>query len=451
MKSFRGWGLAALVAVLPVQGCSDILEANDPDIILEANSATSAIALKNGALFRLAQATNGVQGNPDALFVYGGMLADEWRSGDTFVQRNNVDQRLFEPTNTFIAPLYRAISRVRVESEAAIRGLRQFVPDSVALVGQMFTVRAYSEILIAEHFCNGAPLSGLDASGAIVYGGPIFNDSVFALAVAHADSALAFAAGRADVINLASVMKGRALLGRNQFAAAGTAVAGVPLTFSETVTHSANSTPNQIYALNNAARRYTLVEREGGVGLDFISANDPRLVRTTGPDVIFDTSLPLQVTRQGIFGQFGPVAIANGIEAKLIIAEALLRSGNATWLDTLNALRTNTALYPAVVPPPAGASYTFTRGPNLTALTDPGTVTAREDILFRERAFWLFSTGHRLGDLRRLVRQFGRTETQVFPNGAYIKGGTFGGAVNLPVPFDEANNPNFTQCINTSA
>ena len=450
MKHFRALSLVALVALLPVQGCSDILEANDPDIILEANSATSALALRNGVLFRLAEATNGVQG-ADALFIYGGVLADEWRSGDTFVQRNNMDQRLFEPANTFIAPLYRRVNRIRVEAQAAIRGLRQYVPDSVALVGEMFALMAYSEVLVGEHFCNGAPLSSIDAGGAIVFGDPITNDSVFALAVIHADSALAFAAGRANVINLAAVVKGRALLDRNQFAAAATAVASVPLNFSETVTHSANSTPNQIYALNNAARRYTLVDFEGGVGLNYISANDPRLPRATGPDAIFDTALPLLVTRQGVYGQFGPVPIANGLEAKMIIAEALLRGGNATWLDTINVLRVNTALYPVPIPGSSNPLYTFTRGPDLTALTDPGTAAAREDILFRERAFWLFSTGHRLGDLRRLMRQFGRTEAQVFPTGAYIKGGTYGTALQLPAPFDETNNPKFTQCLDTGA
>jgi len=44
----------------------------------------------------------------------------------------------------------------------------------------------------------------------------------------------------------------------------------------------------------------------------------------------------------------------------------------------------------------------------LAALTDPGTAEARVDLLFRERAFWFFLTGHRQGDLRRLIRQYGR-------------------------------------------
>src|SRR2546427_3708430 len=44
-----------------------------------------------------------------------GLLADEWRSGDTFVQRNDMDQRLFDPTNTFLAGPLRSLNRVRVE------------------------------------------------------------------------------------------------------------------------------------------------------------------------------------------------------------------------------------------------------------------------------------------------------------------------------------------------
>lgn len=86
--------------------------------------------------------------------------------------------------------------------------------------------------------------------------------------------------------------------------------------------------------------------------------------------------------------------------------------------------------------------------PALPALADPGTQVARENLHFRERAFWLFATGHRLGDLRRLMRQYNRTEDGVFPTGLHFKGGLYGDDVNLPVPFSERNNPNFTGCLN---
>jgi hypothetical protein len=85
-------------------------------------------------------------------------------------------------------------------------------------------------------------------------------------------------------------------------------------------------------------------------------------------------------------------------------------------------------------------------------LLDPGTQTAREDLLFRERGFWLWSTGHRLADLRRLVRPvseggFGRAENTIFPNGFYYKGGQYGTDKFLIIPQAEQNNPEFKGCL----
>ncbi len=58
----------------------------------------------------------------------------------------------------------------------------------------------------------------------------------------------------------------------------------------------------------------------------------------------------------------------------------------------------------------------------------------------------MFGTGHRFGDLRRLVRQSWRPQAQVFPTGAYLKGGTYGTAVVFPLPIEERNNPNYKGC-----
>ena len=68
---------------------------------------------------------------------------------------------------------------------------------------------------------------------------------------------------------------------------------------------------------------------------------------------------------------------------------------------------------------------------------------------FTERAFWLYLTGHRLGDLRRMVRDYGFTQDQVFPTGQNIIGSSYGSDVNFPIPFQEQNNPQFANgsCI----
>jgi hypothetical protein len=87
----------------------------------------------------------------------------------------------------------------------------------------------------------------------------------------------------------------------------------------------------------------------------------------------------------------------------------------------------------------------------LTPLTDPGTAAGRVDLLFRERAFWLYGTGSRLSDLRRMVRQYGRNAETVFPSGAYFRAGTYGTDVNFAVPTVENQNPNFTACTDRNA
>ena len=87
----------------------------------------------------------------------------------------------------------------------------------------------------------------------------------------------------------------------------------------------------------------------------------------------------------------------------------------------------------------------------MPALATPGDQTAATTLFFREKAFWTFGRGQRLGDMRRLVRQYGRTQDQVFPTGTFFKGGSYGGDVNFDVSSVELNNPNFKACIDRSA
>jgi hypothetical protein len=137
------------------------------------------------------------------------------------------------------------------------------------------------------------------------------------------------------------------------------------------------------------------------------------------------------------------------VEARLIEAEAQLHANpdDGAWLATLNALRTDGTQ------DGSGAYNPGTGGVGgLAPLVDPGTTAGRVDLLFRERAFWLFLTGHRQGDLRRLLRQYGRDQADLYPVGTY-PGSVFpyGGAVTRPIPTDESPNPLFTGCLSRSA
>ena len=81
-------------------------------------------------------------------------------------------------------------------------------------------------------------------------------------------------------------------------------------------------------------------------------------------------------------------------------------------------------------------------GIGLDPLPSPSAGAEAEDQLFSERAFWLYATGHRLGDMRRLVRQYRRDRSSL-SGGRLPPGRSFGDVVAFPVPVNENNNPDF--------
>lgn len=481
--------LAFAAGALPLLSCNRdrILDIVDPDVIPPGslNSAAAAEALRVGALARLNNATTGFTGGSlgEGAFFFGGLLADELRSGDTFVQRDQTDQRSIPTTNSGMTEVARQVNRLRTASVQAIPVLRQYVPQQVSSVGQMYWVRGYAENMLAENFCNGTPISFLDEGNNIVYGLPETNVEVYTRAIASFDTALLNApAGeaRSDTVrNLAAIGRGRALMNLGQYTAASAAVAGVPDAFRFFSFHSVATTDNQVWALNNSAGRYVLGERDGGVGINFATANDPRVPPCVGGSTACRSFDPGQTRTISFDNNFGPgrvagpffvqlvfptrdadAAIVSGGEARLLEAEAFLRAGDVpNWLARLNYMRANfnTFKQPSNPCNASGAQVTGcpvipAGGTLLPALADPGTQTAREDLMFRERAFWLFMTGHRLADMRRLVRPtseggFGRAEVTVYPNEQYVKGGLYGTDKMLIIPQAEENNPEFHGCI----
>jgi len=481
--------LALTVGVLPLASCNRdrILDIVDPDVIDPADLITPAAAeaLRVGALARLNNATTGGSGNAigEGAFFFGGLLSDELRSGDTFVQRDQTDQRAIQTTNSGMTEVARQVNRLRTASVQAIPVLRLYVPQQVSSVGQMYWVRGYAENMLAESFCNGTPISFLDETNNIVYGLPETNVQVYTRAITSFDTAVLNApAGeaRSDTVrNLAAVGKGRALMNLGQFAEASLAVAAVPDAFRFFSFHSNATTNNQVWALNNSAGRFVLGERDGTVGINFATANDPRVPACVGGSSACRAFDPVQTRTISFDNNFGPgrvagpffvqlvfptgeadAAIVTGGEARLLEAEAFLRAGDViNWLAKLNYMRANFNVFKQPSNPcnASGAQVTGcpvipAGGTLLPALVDPGTQPAREDIMFRERAFWLFMTGHRLADMRRLVRPtseggFGRAEVTVYPNEQYIKGGLFGTDKMLIIPQAEENNPEFTACL----
>ncbi len=454
----------ALVAAagLSLAACNSItdslLQATDPDIINpnDVQTPDGADAVRIGALARLTTLTASAPGNAEGVWFMGGLLADEWKSGDTFVQRDETDKRTIAVDNSIVTAGYRYIHRSRISANQAIELLRKYKPTPVSNIGQMYFVRGYAELLSAENFCNGQPFSD-GSTGDVLEGAPLSVADAFKLAIISADSGLLAVGNATDaqsvkVINALKVTKARALmgLGTANYTAARAALAGVPTGFSYDVTFLQVSGDNGIWALNNSAKRYVVGDSVDANGLlknslPFVSSKDPR-IPTSGTGRAFDTATPF--SQQLIWASAGnpagredPVAVLNGIDARLIEAEVQLSAGDIPgWLATLNALRTG--------PTQLSQSVSIR---NMAALADPGTANARVDLQFREKAFWTFGRGERLGDLRRLIRDYGRTEAQIFPTGIFAKGGTYGTDVNLPVPQAEQNNTKFTACTDRKA
>jgi len=248
----------------------------------------------------------------------------------------------------------------------------------------------------------------------------------------------------------------------NQYAAAAQSVAGIATSFRYQHTFSLTTSSNIIWSQGLSQRRYGVADSIDGNNRDilvrnaipFYSAKDPRVpvidskysVDAQGrPAPLLGQDGGTVVRTTALYDRLTPIDVVNGTDARLIEAENQLKNNDVTgWLATLNGLRNGANRVTGI----GTVTLSATALPNLA---DPGTPEARVSLLFREKAFWTFARGQRLGDLRRLVRQYGRAATNVFPEGVHFKAGNYGSDVNLPVVTDEANNPNFKQCTDRNA
>lgn len=426
--------LAASSCALLACSPTEFLLVQDPDVINPSNvtSAAGAEAVRTGALARFNISTSG----GESLLLLGGLFSDEWNNGDSFIARQEIDQRTITPQNNFLTDANRALHRARLSAQQAITLLREFSPTAPRWqLAEMYFVQAYLENLATEHYCSGLIFSTV-IDGNELYGQPMTSENAFARALAHADSGLALITGTTTndvrVRSALQVARGRILLNLNRPADALTAVAGVATSFQYLQYHAITTSSNQFWNLNNLAGRYSVSTGEGINGLNYATANDPRVPVCAGNDAVCKTIGVTKATRDDLTGPYyvqrlwpvreSSVAIVSGLEARLIEAEGHLRASNTTAsLAALNAVRA-----------------TFT---GLAPLTDAGSEAARVNQLFRERAFTLFGRGTRTGDMRRLVRQYSRAANTVFPTGAWHKGGNYGSDVTILLPLAEANNP----------
>jgi starch-binding outer membrane protein, SusD/RagB family len=439
----RPFSILLAAAMLPLGACSTdkLLEVEDPDVVTPGslNDKSALPALLGGTQSEFQVAMVGNNGG-DSQITLSATLSDELHDVDTFPTRVEVDQRNIQSNNTTMLAPYRSLHQARAAAEKGAAAYARLNPN-VAEQSELLSIAGLVYIVFGENYCSGVPFSSTDDAGNLVYGAPQTTQQLFQAAVAKFDSALAVATTAANTarLNLARVGKGRALLNLGQFTAARDAVASVPTAFAYRIETSESSgrQNNSIYRLTSGVDpRYSGWKNEGVNGLNFQDL-DPRAkaIRVNNSNGQ-DNSNPIYF-QQKYLSRSAPVSVADGIEARLIEAEAALQADDAaTLLTKLNELRA-----------------TRTDLPAFTAADIPATKDARATLLFRERAYWMWLTNHRLGDLRRLVRQYGRAINSVYPTGNYESaiakgGGRYFDDVNFPIPVEELNNPSFPGCIN---
>jgi starch-binding outer membrane protein, SusD/RagB family len=428
-----------------------ILDVDDPDVVLPGTveGPTTLPAVHANAIGDFAVAYVGTPlggGGTEGQILISGLITDEFIHTGTFDTRESIDRRILAETNPHVESTFRSLHRARVSAERATDLFARHGPNTTNHA-EVQNLAGFTYIFFGENYCSGVPFSRLTPAGQFEFGEPQTTTQTFNRAVATFDGALATAtaANSAAQQNLARLGRARALLGLGRYQDAAAAAAQVPTSFQYVLFHSENTARqnNGVWALNNNGGRWSVAEREGGNGLPFRS--DGNVAGT-----VRDPRIPVEqigfAQRSGLRARgehwaqlkfptrASNTVLASGVEARLIEAEAALRQGAAglaSFVAIHNGLRTGVGL-------PALDLV------QVTAMTQ----AQRVDTHFRERAYWLYSTSHRLGDLRRLMWDYGRRQEDIFPVGSHHRAGTpYGTDTNIPVPFDEQNNPLAGQCI----
>lgn len=438
--------LAALLVASTACSRESLLEVATPDQIVPSDAATPAgaaalYAAAMGNFINFYGGTTLMGAN-----LYGGILTDELINARPGA--DHLDQRAFNE-NTFPNRAWDNFSQAYTQLVRGRAALVAYTADDAVRTTRVGRLHGLSGLTLAiggELFCNGVPLSNVnDVEPEFTL---VNNAEMFERAVAQADSSLATlssSAGDLPYRYLARVTKARALVDLGRYADAAAAVgaggdgggsARIPTDFELSAEYSATTLANGIYDWTVGTANFGPAEKEGGNGLNFRSADDPRVV-------VSKTARNGQDGNTQIFAVQGyptggsPTRLVTGVEARLIEAEAALKAGNsAGYLAALNEARSDAEVR---------ASWSIPNG-TLPPLVDPGSDAARIDLLFRERAFWMYLTTHRVGDLRRLVRQYERPAETVWPTGAYFKGGTYGTDMNITPSNAERNNPLYQGC-----
>ena len=474
---------AAIVAagMLAATGCSlqDLVGSDlpptsiDPDLF---ETEEGALALYRGTL----RAFRRGFGGSSSYVLVSARMTDELTTGaytasgaPLTLDRNTlaeVDSRTMPEDqllrSSYVESWYRDLNMARNQAVDAIYYLSKYtvnVPRD--LVGHMYAIRGMTMIYLADAFCSGIPLTDYRPGGGIVYQPGSTTEEVYTRAIAQFDTALTHMPDSIRYRYLAKVGKARALLNLGQHTAAAVEVADVPTSFKYEALYAEDYEGSFNNNLMYNVRDWmdpensfgTVADREGGNGLPFVSANDPRVPVVPAP---LQSSLYPETTYMLPARLLPNRPPWNGLGTKpgkngenIVVGE---RDRGAA-----DRGRGRGGVREPGVPhdPERAADHVHGRGD----LSDPGSGRHRRRgrpaaaggpghdrgaaAAPHLRRAWILAVhdGQRQGDLRRMVRVYGFPQDQVYPSGYYVLGGSYGPYTILPIPFTEQQiNPKYT-------
>jgi hypothetical protein len=445
-----GLGFVAAVSLTVFTGgCSAITDTQLPDGVIGPktyNNREGATRLTQAAREALSTAIRGY-------IVSSGLLTDELTAsgnGEPNVGYGSRDQRSGHWSASAGGPPHtvRALARLA-------RGIvGKYVPgETSAWQAQLLLYEAYAEILTADGWCSGVPLSTLDFEGDWTYKPGSTTDEIYAHAIQLLDSAELRASDSVRLQSAIRVVKARAHLALGQYAEARQAVQGLDGNFQYTMRLTFDDW--RVRTRYNEFVAYASVSDQEGInGLPYRSSRDPR---TTAIQLTNASNALVWFPARYVATDSSTFVLASGIEAQLILAEAAFQEHDPDgMLMILNALRTSGMFTVDTTQLSGGGERIDTLWQaglggiaGLRPLPLPATPEAQRQRLFAERAAWLFVTGSRQGDLRRLVRRYGVDREQIYPTGRYTGPGytgTYGTDISFGLNQAEFINPLFQGC-----
>jgi hypothetical protein len=401
-----------LLCVLGLGGCDDLLEVDLTGVVLPSDieeAGPSAVpTLINGMVGSYHEAA-------DDIARYAALITDEMISAGTFPTRTQVDSRRIQPNNlTLTFELYTPLHQARFMADTVVYLLesRLVDPDFDEVQGELRRGIAlgklyggYSRIWLAELYCWSI-LTGMAPESS-----PLLPDARMQQALGYLQDAEAMAISIGDVrIYFASVLgQARIHLWLQNYGQAAALASMVPRDFVYWAEYSDNSVAqsNELYLLtwgeseeihwtvgdgNRADRGFEQWPHLN----EFVALN---LLRNRPPGFT-SAAGTIPVVLQTLYRRpEAKIYLASGIEARLILAEAAVRSGQLSQAqDFLNDLRSdysNRVVVQWGVELPAPANQ-------LQPLTLPGSLDQALTAVAGERARELWLTGDRHTTARRL-------------------------------------------------